>query len=165
MKFGTKRSPEVITAAMIAPCGMNCAICSGFLRDGKEKGVCPGCGGSDAGKPQSCVACRIKNCPEFAGIEHAGTGAAAVDQAFCFACAKYPCTRMKQLDKRYRTKYGMSMLENLENIRDLGLDEFVARERVRWTCTGCGGVICVHRQECVYCGQPRPGFAHHSEGR
>lgn len=155
MKFGAKRSPEVITASMIAPCGMNCAICMGFLRDAKEKNVCPGCGGGDAGKPQSCRACRVKNCLEFAGAKPAGAGAAPAEQAFCFVCAKYPCTRMKQLDKRYRTKYGMSMLENLAAIRELGLDEFVSRERVRWTCPGCGGVICVHRTECVYCGRPR----------
>jgi len=145
MKFGEKRSPEVITATMIAPCGMNCGICSGFLRDGREKNVCPGCNGDDARKPVVCATCRIKNCPELGGAE----------QAFCFVCRKCPCTRMKQLDKRYRTKYGMSMLENLATIRELGIDEFVARERVRWTCPGCGGVICVHRQECVYCGRAR----------
>ena len=155
MKFGTKRSPEVITATMIAPCGMNCGICSGFLREAQEKNVCPGCNGDDVGKPQSCVSCRIKNCPELDGTEPAGTGAALAEQVFCFTCAKFPCTRMRQLDKRYRTKYGMSMLENLATIRDLGLDEFVARERIRWTCPGCGGVICVHRTECVYCGKPR----------
>ncbi len=62
---------------------------------------------------------------------------------------------MKRLDKRYRTKYGMSMIENLTSIRERGLDEFVAGERVRWTCPGCGGVICTHRPECVYCGRPR----------
>jgi hypothetical protein len=145
MKFGEKRSPEVITATMIAPCGMNCGICSGFLRDGREKNVCPGCNGDDARKPVVCATCRIKNCPELHGAE----------PVLCFVCPTYPCTRMKQLDKRYRTKYGMSMLENLANIRELGLDEFAARERVRWTCPGCGGVICVHRQECVYCGRPR----------
>ena len=150
MKFGEKRSPEVITATMVAPCGMNCAICSGFLRETREKNVCPGCNGDDVHKPMVCATCRIKNCPELDGGERAFN-----EQAFCFACAKYPCTRMKQLDKRYRTKYGMSMLENLANIRELGLDEFVARERVRWTCPGCGGLICVHRQECVYCGRPR----------
>ncbi|MBN1630534.1 MAG: DUF3795 domain-containing protein [Thermoleophilia bacterium] len=168
MKFGAKRSPEVITASMIARCGMNCGICMGFLRDAKEKNVCPGCGGGDAGKPQSCRACRIKNCPELAGAKPADAGAAGggptctgtalAEQAFCFVCAKYPCKRMKQLDKRYRTKYGMSMLENLAAIRELGLDEFVARERVRWTCPGCGGVICVHRTECVYCGRAREGM-------
>jgi hypothetical protein len=144
MRFGEKKTPEVIDPTMIAACGMNCAICSGFLRDSREKNVCPGCNGDDARKPQSCAACRIKNCPELEDAE----------LAFCFVCAKYPCPRMKRLDKRYRTKYGMSMLENLASISEPGLDEFVARERVRWTCPGCGGVICAHKPECVYCGRP-----------
>jgi len=155
MKFGEKRGPEVITSSMIAPCGMDCAICTGFLRDPREKNVCPGCNADDVHKPLACASCRIKNCSELDGAKPAGTGSAPAAQTFCFVCAKYPCTRMKQLDKRYRTKYGMSMLENLATIRELGLDEFVARERVRWTCPGCGGVICVHRTECVYCGRAR----------
>lgn len=148
MKFGDKRSPDVIEAHMMAPCGMDCAVCGGFLRDPREKNVCPGCYGADDHKPNGCVACRIKSCAELEGAE----------AAFCFVCPKYPCTRLRQLDARYRTKYGMSMLENLAGIRELGLDGFVARERVRWTCPGCGGVICVHRRECVYCGRPRDGM-------
>lgn len=169
MKFGERRSPEVIEAGMIAPCGMDCAICSGFLRESGEKNRCPGCNGDDARKPPSCAACRIKNCPELggkelggrndAGAEAAGGEAGAKrhggDQVFCLTCTKYPCTRLKQLDKRYRTRYGMSMLRNLADIQELGLDEFVRRERVRWTCPECGGVICVHRSECVYCGRAR----------
>lgn len=83
--------------------------------------------------------------PELAGSE----------QKFCFVCAKYPRPRLKRLDKRYRTKYGMSMIENLASIRELGLGEFAARERVRWTCPGCGGVLCAHKPERVYCGRPR----------
>ncbi len=55
MRFGEKKTPEVIDPTMIAACGMNCAICSGFLRDSREKNVCPGCNGDDARKPQSTV--------------------------------------------------------------------------------------------------------------
>ncbi|MDO8916190.1 MAG: hypothetical protein Q7W16_08940 [Coriobacteriia bacterium] len=49
----------------------------------------------------------------------------------------------------------MSMVENLLSIQEVGLDRFVALERQRWACAGCGGVICVHRQECIYCGRSR----------
>jgi hypothetical protein len=147
LKTRAKQTPGVIDSGLIAPCGMDCALCSGFLR---AKNVCPGCNGDDAGKPGYCVTCRIKTCPELGGSELEGG-----ERSFCFTCAKYPCPRMKQLDKRYRTRYGMSMIENLATIQELGLDEFVARERARWTCPGCGGVICVHRTECVYCGRPR----------
>jgi hypothetical protein len=74
---------------------------------------------------------------------------------FCFACRTFPCARLKQLDKRYRTRYGMSMIENLETIRTAGVRAFVEAERQRWACPQCGGVVCVHRWSCLYCGRER----------
>jgi hypothetical protein len=138
---GEKRLPDSLTAQMIAPCGMDCGLCLARLRERKS---CDGCNGPDATKPPHCVVCAIKTCDE----RESGAD-------FCFACGRFPCRRLKDLDKRYRLKYGMSMIENLEAIRDGGLDAFVVRERTRWECPECGGVICVHRQECFYCGAPR----------
>ncbi|RPI97930.1 MAG: DUF3795 domain-containing protein [Spirochaetales bacterium] len=135
--------PELIRPIHIAPCGMNCALCLAYLR---EKNTCPGCIGPDEGKSFSCVACRIKNCKQ----------PKSRNSRFCLACAQFPCARLKHLDKRYRTKYGMSMIENLENIRELGIKKFVAQEKIRWKCPECGGTICVHRKDCIYCGCSRP---------
>jgi hypothetical protein len=126
--------------SLIAPCGMNCGICLGYLR---EKDKCPGCRGIDRNKPDYCVRCRIKNCGRIQNVK----------PGFCFQCEKFPCARLKQLDKRYRTRYNMSMLENLETIRELGIRQFAANEKVRWTCPECGGTICVHNRYCYSCGQ------------
>ncbi len=128
------------STSLIAPCGMNCSICLGYLR---AKDKCPGCRGIDIHKPGYCIRCRIKNC---AHLQNKKPG-------FCFQCEKFPCARLKQLDKRYRTRYGMSMIENLENIRRFGLRKFVANEKVRWACPDCGGTICVHRGYCYSCGK------------
>ena len=125
-------------ANLIAPCGMNCAICRAYLR---EKRHCPGCRGSDAQKSKSAIRCAIKNCPE---IQKSKAG-------YCFECTEFPCARLKQLDKRYRTKYKMSMLENLVFIEANGLSEFIEKEAVRWRCSKCGGTICVHRTRCSTC--------------
>ena len=130
-----------MNSMLIAPCGMNCGICMAYLRD---KNHCPGCKCEDIDK-KYCLHCRIKNCEKIAKL----------DQKFCFGCDKFPCLRLRQLDKRYRTKYGMSMIENLNSIREIGLDEFVANEWDRWKCPGCGGVICVHKKNCIYCGWER----------
>ena len=142
MRPGKTVFPESLDATLIAPCGMNCGLCMGHLR---EKNRCAGCNGDDAGKPRYCVTCRIRNCDEI----KASAG------EFCFECSRFPCARLRQLDKRYRTKYGMSMLENLASIRELGLERFVASERERWRCPECGGVVCVHRERCLYCGHAR----------
>jgi hypothetical protein len=127
---------------LIAPCGMNCGICMAYLR---EKRSCPGCRGDDTNKSASCLKCIIKNCEVIR----------ANKSGFCFACAEYPCRRLKQLDKRYRTKYSMSMIENLEGIKWIGLTTFVEIEKARWRCSKCGGVICVHRGNCSRCGARR----------
>ncbi|MBU4556286.1 MAG: DUF3795 domain-containing protein [Actinobacteria bacterium] len=134
--------PDSLRAVMIAPCGMNCGLCIGHLR---EKNRCGGCNVDNTNKPKHCVVCRIKNCDETK------TG----ETGLCFECSKFPCARMRQLDKRYRTKYGMSMLENLERVRELGVEGFLGMEKERWTCPECGGVICVHREACIYCGHAR----------
>jgi len=128
------------SATLIAPCGMNCGVCLAYLRDTR---TCPGCRGDDANKPFSCVRCIIKNCETVK----------ASQSGFCFECPKLPCKRLKDLDKRYRTKYGVSMLENLEFIREHGLSAFVAKEDERWRCRKCGGVVCVHRHFCFTCGE------------
>ncbi len=131
---------ESITSKLIAPCGMNCGICMAYLR---VKNHCPGCNESDTNKAVSCIRCIIKNCETIKKTK------------FCFKCEKYPCTRLKNLDKRYRTKYEMSMIENLENIKNQGVRRFVKNERVRWACPKCGGTINVHRKYCSDCGAKR----------
>ena len=125
---------------MIAPCGMNCGICKGHLR---EKKKCPGCRGSDTNKSPSRVKCVIKNC-EVIKMNQSG---------FCFECRKYPCRKLRQLDKRYRTKYLMSMIENLEYIGDNGIQKLLVREQEKWQCPECGGVVCCHDDTCYSCGQ------------
>jgi uncharacterized OB-fold protein len=59
---------------------------------------------------------------------------------------------MKQLDKRYRTKYGMSMMENLAYIEKNGIDDFLEKEMTKWRCPGCGALFSVHRDKCLNCG-------------
>jgi hypothetical protein len=129
---------------LIAPCGMNCGICHAFLR---EKRVCLGCRGPDKGKNTSCVKCIIKNC----------TIVNSNKSKFCYECEKYPCERLKHLDKRYRIKYKMSMLDNLEFIKVNGLRAFAVKEKERWRCAKCGGVVCVHKGYCLRCGPELPG--------
>ena len=137
---GQKHWPHELQPELIAPCGMDCGLCIGYLRD---KDRCSGCRTRDDGKAKSVLACTIRNC-EMLGAGQSG---------FCGHCGKMPCPRLKRLDARYRAKYRMSMLENLRIINDLGVEEFIEWERERRTCPQCGGVECVHREQCIYCGR------------
>lgn len=123
---------------LIAPCGMNCTLCYAYQR---SKNHCPGCRIDDEGKAFSCVNCRIKNCENFNDTS----------KSFCYQCESYPCKRLKHLDKRYRTKYNMSMIENLEHIKKNGLKKFIGYENKRWACKSCGENICVHKGGCLNC--------------
>ena len=126
---------------LIAPCGMNCELCRAYQR---EKKPCKGCKGDNTNKPASCLKCVIKNCST---IQNSTTG-------LCYECDKFPCPKLKQLDTRYRTKYHMSMIENLHNIEKDGMSTFLLNEKIRWTCKECGNIVCVHQHICLVCKRP-----------
>jgi hypothetical protein len=118
--------PSRFDDALIAPCGMNCGVCRAYLR---PKNPCHGCSDAEQNLPKSRMNCRMRLCTERTG-------------RFCSDCAEFPCDRLKHLDRRYRTRYGMSEIENLECIRDHGMEKFLERERERWASVR--GVLCVH---------------------
>jgi len=78
-----------------------------------------------------------------------------VQDKYHHGCADFPCKRLEQLDQRYRKKYGMSMIENLESIWQHGIRKFIKTEKERWTCPECGGIICVHHGSCYTCGKKK----------
>jgi hypothetical protein len=125
-------------AKLIAPCGMNCGICLGYLR---KDNTCHGC--RDMKRNKYCRKCIIRNCAILKKNKW----------KFCSnKCEKYPCQRLKNLDIRYKNRYGMSMIENLKFIKEEGIRKFVDNEKNRWTCKKCKGTICVHRSFCMDCG-------------
>ena len=73
--------------------------------------VSPICHGEDINKSASFIKYIIRNCEMIK----------ASISKFYFECEKYPCERLKQLDERHRTKYTMSMIEDLESIKRIGL--------------------------------------------
>ena len=117
---------------LVAPCGMNCALCQAYQGKGL---ACHGCG--HGGERKACQNCSIQKCEN--------------KKTFCFECTRYPCKRLKALDKRYRTKYHMSMLENLALIQANGLDEFVRQQNERYRCSSCGKLRTVRQDYCLYC--------------
>lgn len=124
----TKRIP----LQLIAPCGMNCNLCRGYLR---EKNTCSGCN-SSGNKPNYCHRCSIKNCQILQQNKW----------KYCSStCEQYPCARLKSLDTRYRAKYAMSMLDNLEYIEKQGIRKFIQKEEKKWIKNNM--VYCVHRKE------------------
>ena len=106
---------------LIAPCGMNCALCSSFLANKnnlKEKGIkmpyCDGCRPRD----KKCAFLK-KRCQLLLDNK----------VRYCYECKDFPCHELKTIDKRYRERYRMSMIDNLNFIREKGIDKFLLSER------------------------------------
>lgn len=117
---------------LIAPCGMNCGLCIGYFR---EKNKCPGCNEDWSCNREYIKKCVLRNCEKRkkSGLK------------FCSGkCDEYPCRRLKNLDKRYRQRYDMSMLENLENLEKIGIGKFLDDEKERWIKGD--KVFCVHKK-------------------
>lgn len=134
---------DKMTEEMIAPCGMNCSLC--LAHHFKEK---------DLNKlgfhKMYCSGCipRGKNCTHMNDVcELLGNGIVR----FCFECDNYPCKRLKSLDKRYRTKYHMSMIDNLNYIKENGMEKFLKKEYDKWQCSNCRDLICCHNGLCLNC--------------
>jgi hypothetical protein len=129
---------------LVAPCGMNCAICSGYLAlkyDVKSKGIrtpyCKGC------PPRNKKCAFLKKKCELLLNDKV---------RFCYECDGFPCENLKHIDKRYRTLFRMSPIDNLRSIQKNGVLRFREAQKKTWMCPKCGETICCHNGICFNCG-------------
>ena len=132
----------LFTKEMIAPCGLDCSLC--MFAHAKEK-PCLGCNVDSDSKPAFCASwCKIIPCEKRVknGYE------------FCDECPDYPCEDMMERETRYTTAYPLkeSPMQNLKDIRTMGMEAFLEQQRKRFTCAKCGGPICIHNGICRDCG-------------
>lgn len=134
------------TSELVAPCGMNCALCKAYLA---YTHAVP----RVRGKVTYCAGClpRAKNCYLIRGCKKLSKH----QIRSCTECDTIPCEKLAHLDKRYREHYGMSMVENLKELIEKGMDEFLKSQAEKYRCPDCGDVICVHDSKCYSCGYKR----------
>lgn len=136
-------SKEKMNQELIAPCGMNCGICSGYLalkNDVKSKGI----------RMAYCTGCRPRD-KMCAFLKKRCNRLLEGQVQYCYECDDFPCANLLKLDKRYRALYRMSMIENLEYIKENGVEQFLKREEEKWKCPQCGEIICCHNGICFSC--------------
>jgi len=129
---------------LIAPCGMNCAACSSYLafvNDVRSKGI----------RMSYCRGCRARN--KMCAFLKKHCALLLEDKVkYCYECPDFPCENLKHLDAGYRKKFRMSMIENLEFIKEQGIARLLERETDKWKCPECGEMICCHNGICFNCG-------------
>ncbi|MFC2035388.1 DUF3795 domain-containing protein [Chloroflexota bacterium] len=129
---------------LIAPCGMNCGICSAYLAyeyDIKNKGV----------RIPYCIGCRPRD-KKCAFLKKKCNLLLQGKVQYCYECDDFPCLILQHLDKSYRNKFRMSMVENLTFIKEKGITQFLAQEVAKWKCLKCEAEICCHNGICFNCG-------------
>lgn len=132
-----------INKNLIAPCGMNCALCIGYLaykNDLKSKGF----------NHFTCKGCRAEN-RNCSVVKNRCKQVAKGEVTFCFDCNKFPCKSVNQLDVRYKKYYRMSEIENLNFIKENGIRKFLKKEKEKWGCKKCGELISCHNGICYNC--------------
>lgn len=129
---------------LIAPCGMNCGICSRYLaltHEIKNKEI----------RMSYCIGCRPRD-RKCAFIKKGCHLLLSGQIGYCYECSDFPCEKLRKLDRRYRTFFRMSMIENLQFIKEHGIQKFLIREQEKWKCSDCGETICCHNGVCFNCG-------------
>jgi hypothetical protein len=130
-------------SVLIAPCGMNCALCASYIaqkNDLKTKGI----------RMPYCAGCRPRN-KQCSFIKKRCSKLLTGEVVFCYECADFPCNNLKAIDARYSSRYRMSMVENLHFINVQGMEKFLKMQQEKWKCPTCGGLICCHNGLCFNC--------------
>lgn len=125
---------DLFTKEMIAPCGLDCSVCIARL---EKTPPCPGCWSKEEGKPEHCARlCEIAFCEHRKELK----------DGYCDKCPDYPCAHILKMENKYQHDYPLkeSLMDNLAEMRRLGMDEFLRNESEKWCCVHCGGIICVH---------------------
>ncbi|MCF8231721.1 MAG: DUF3795 domain-containing protein [Bacteroidales bacterium] len=126
----------------LAPCGVFCAACPSF------KKTCLGCSSEERQqKRTSKWNCRIRDCCLY-----------QMKLSFCVDCEAFPCSthRKKLVDSHRgdpRFAYRHEIPEQFPKLKSLGLEDYLAYQRERYSCPDCGAIIQFYRYTCSRCGK------------
>lgn len=129
---------ENLDLLSVAPCGVVCILCAFYY---KEKNRCFGCNKEDKEKSKHCTTCLKKKCVKEKGY------------TYCFECNNFPCKKIKYLDKKYKDRYNISLIENGFYMKKFGVNNFLKMMTEKYKCSECGKTVTVHYGKCISCGK------------
>lgn len=131
-------------------CGLYCGACVAMrarldgnlpevaARFGKqpEDFTCHGCKSDKT--LEYCSNCPMKDCCRQKGYES------------CAECADRPCPSLRDFSQQM--PHRKAVAANLAKLAASGMDEFLARQKQRWTCPQCGRALSWYEEKCSGCG-------------
>jgi len=127
---------------LLAPCGINCGVCMRYLAT--VSGI------ADKNKSAKCTGCRHRN-KTCAFIKGSCEWLKEKRVDFCFQCPVFPCEKLERLNRRYTNRYNADLIGNLLQIKELGVNAWLAKEAGKWKCPKCGGTVSLHDGKCYSC--------------
>ena len=151
----------MVDTNLVAVCGLYCGACSIYratqdenepvlkdfaegltARTGKQFSIddvrCDGClcqGRLDLW----CRNCQMRSCKQLQS-----------GKVRCSDCEEFPCSRLTNF-KNDGMKHHIEIIDNLENIRKIGIEAWAAQEEKRWTCPKCKKVLSWYDPCCPNC--------------
>ncbi|MBN2543635.1 DUF3795 domain-containing protein [bacterium] len=86
-----------------------------------------------------CTDCHLKLCAEKKKVE------------FCYECDEYPCENLLNFRNDEHPHHSV-ILNNLEYIKENGLQEWLRQQAKRWSCSKCGTEFSWYEETCQSCG-------------
>jgi len=126
---------------LASPCGVYCGACPSYI----IRESCYGCRPEDRSqKRTSKWRCKIRQCC----LEENKL-------SFCSQCDDFPCKILTEFQKYglgdKRRQHRAESVENLKQIKELGIDSWLKRQQEIWKCPKCGGGMVFYEFRCVDC--------------
>ena len=161
MAVAGKLSGAESSEKLVAPCGLYCGACpmflatqqkddqkikalyqqfsaSGKMKIAAEDLLCDGCiaGGRVA---SFCRVCQIRDC-----------ASKKAKSSRCSECSDFACSRITGFNNDGMLHHS-EVLENLRQLRGMGIQEWARHEAERWSCPQCKSPIAWYDAECAKC--------------
>ena len=104
--------------------------------------VCDGCL-SDGRLAFHCKNCKMRLC-----------AADKPDVTRCSDCPDFPCSRMTDFSNDGKLHHA-ELLDNLRNLKKMGIKDWAKHEKERWTCPKCSNSLSWYDPACSNCGAKR----------
>ena len=123
-------------------CGLYCGACSSMVA--YDNGVAPSEAGNLPDDPcPGCGSPEMQDC-EFlvCNKEH--------NVECCAFCSEFPCSMILKF-KEDEWPHHIEVIDNLNRIREIGADAWLAEQKKVWSCPECGTRTHWYQTECIIC--------------